>query len=180
MIMVKFLNKIKWLLIIGAVCAAAFSVGLWGAGRMSASSPAVQPAVESPAATLPVKSIISSKEAQAGKPKKEEKKKEEKKKETVEKKVPVASLKDIPDPFLVDFPVSQSSGTGETDGVVAQSFVLQGVVLSGKNSIALVDDNVFSLGDYIYGWKVIGIKKDRIGLKKDKEIKKLFLKWEGQ
>jgi len=58
-------------------------------------------------------------------------------------------------------------------------FVLQGSFVAGKKSLALIDDEILGIGDYIHGWKVVGIKKDVVGLKRWKKIKRLKLDWGG-
>lgn len=88
------------------------------------------------------------------------------------KTVPV---KEIRDPFQVDFPVKEKGATSDEVSVEQSGFSLQGIILSGKKSVALIDDSIVSVGDKLYGWKVIGIKKDRVGLSKDGTVKKLYL-----
>lgn len=98
-----------------------------------------------------------------------------------EKKEPITAIKEVKDPFTVDFQVSKKDGTVEASvGTVdSQTFVLQGIILSGRKSVALIDDSIVGMGDYIYGWRVVGIKKDLVGLKKEGKIKRLLLNLGG-
>lgn len=96
-----------------------------------------------------------------------------------------AALKAVPareirDPFQVDFPVKEKGATSEEASVAQSGFSLQGIILSGKKSVALIDDSIVSAGDKLYGWKVVGIKKDRVGLAKDGTVKKLYLNPGGE
>lgn len=88
--------------------------------------------------------------------------------------------KELKDPFQVDFPLTKKGeGPEKSENLEKRSFVLQGVIVGASRSVALIDDNVFELGDYFNGWKLVGIKKDRVGLKKGKEAKKLQINLGG-
>src|SRR3989339_41125 len=86
-----------------------------------------------------------------------------------------ASAKEIRDPFQVDFAVKEKGTATDEVSVEQSGFSLQGIILSGKKSVALIDDSIVGVGDKVYGWKVVGIKKDRVGLAKDGTVKRLYL-----
>lgn len=88
--------------------------------------------------------------------------------------------REIRDPFQVDFPVKEKGTASDEVSVEQSGFSLQGIILSGKKSVALIDDSIVSIGDKVYGWKVVGIKKDRVGLAKDGTVKKLYLNPGGE
>lgn len=92
----------------------------------------------------------------------------------------IGIVKELKDPFQVDFPLSKKGeGPEVKENLEKKSFVLQGVIVGASKSVALIDDNVLELGDYFNGWKLVGVKKERVGLKKGKEIKKLYLNLGG-
>ncbi|NQU16833.1 MAG: hypothetical protein HQ564_02105 [Candidatus Saganbacteria bacterium] len=103
------------------------------------------------------------------------------------KVVSVIPFKKISDPFTVNFRIRKIKGTTEAEESTAASvaasakkyFILQGIVDAGRNSIALIDDKALRIGEYIHGWRVVGIKKDRVGLKRGGLIKRLYLKLGG-
>lgn len=171
--MIKQINNLKWTILILAICIGAFWLGLQSACVMKVKK---EPAlVAKPILTESItKEVTSTKEAKAKiiikskLDKKQDKKKDE-----------VVLLGKVTDPFQVDFSVQKKDAQNEATVTPKKYFVLQGSFVAGKKSVALIDDEILGIGDYIHGWKVVGIKKDVVGLKRWKEIKRLKLDWGG-
>lgn len=88
------------------------------------------------------------------------------------------------DPFYLDYRFEKSSATTETQTPATTEseskkksyLVLNGVFINSDGNVAIIDDKMYSRGQLVYGWTILGVYPDRVVLNKRGVTKILKLK----
>lgn len=89
----------------------------------------------------------------------------------------------IRDPFYLDYrfeklqTTMEARQTATTESAPKKTYlVLNGIFMNSDGNIAIIDDRMYSRGQSVYGWTILGVYSDRVVLNKRGQTKVIRLK----